>query len=626
MKTTSQVASLNHEKKKQKSWFPSFSNKDGSTSKPQSVAASEESLHRKRLAQILRYIASMHQSLNASERGHSFVREVAFNGNASDFFQREAEEEFLEEDSRGCGVLFTTHNFRKLIAMENNDETKLFSTPPFTFYAAATEQRKRTLAGTFKSTFGRSDNSASPSEKACWLRITRPTTVEEDPLVKASPAVRRYLQDWLENHPQRQQTRGAVRRVEDLLTLKSIANAPKIPPNVSAKDNKEIGVFLKAYKMYLRRKVYQQALEPMYNRLFEWVQVQQQQDHHCELVFGLGHARMRVDGVLVNGPILEVLVEVELVQDGALLIRPREHTGVALNREVVTALTESSNQAILSQLFRTVSELEPSQISPGQPATYVSILKRVAVELSSGGCFRPSSTMARSSNTSDPSKLVVSEAWCLFSRSKPSSVWARDATALADNLMLSGESSSSLCIPKAAWSLTHGPGALEEILEACATPKGNDSKSSFLSWFQKKSQVEDSAPLPRPLFPLPTSDAQNRIAELLITKNYPAVVCEGPPGTGKSHTIANIICAYLCLGKRVLVTSKNAPALSVLRNRLPDSVRELCVDVSMSELAGMRQLQKTVERLANRVSCANTEMETRKCHLLQVRRRCTCFC
>lgn len=44
--------------------------------------------------------------------------------------------------------------------------------------------------------------------------------------------------------------------------------------------------------------------------------------------------------------------------------------------------------------------------------------------------------------------------------------------------------------------------------------------------------------------------------------------------------------AYLCEGKRVLVTSKNANALSVIRGRLPQSVRELVVDVSMSESQG----------------------------------------
>jgi len=80
-----------------------------------------------------------------------------------------------------------------------------------------------------------------------------------------------------------------------------------------------------------------------------------------------------------------------------------------------------------------------------------------------------------------------------------------------------------------------------------------------------------------------------------------------------------MICSYLCLGKRVVVISKNAHALSVLRDRLPISVRDLVVDVSVSELEGMQQLQKTVERLANRISCTNSEVEGHKCALLQVR-------
>jgi hypothetical protein len=89
----------------------------------------------------------------------------------------------------------------------------------------------------------------------------------------------------------------------------------------------------------------------------------------------------------------------------------------------------------------------------------------------------------------------------------------------------------------------------------------------------------------------------------------------------KTHSIANLICAYLCRGKRVLVTSKNSSALSVLRERLPTSVQELCVDVTKSEASGMRQLQKTVERLANRVSVASVDVETEKTKLLQV---CNC--
>jgi AAA domain len=66
-----------------------------------------------------------------------------------------------------------------------------------------------------------------------------------------------------------------------------------------------------------------------------------------------------------------------------------------------------------------------------------------------------------------------------------------------------------------------------------------------------------------------------------------------------------------------LVTSKGAPALGVLRERLPECVQELCVDVSKSESSGMRQLQQTVERLANKVAWVNSEREFNKSQALE---------
>jgi hypothetical protein len=40
-----------------------------------------------------------------------------------------------------------------------------------------------------------------------------------------------------------------------------------------------------------------------------------------------GHACILSGHTMINGPLLEILVEVELARDGALLVRPREHTG-----------------------------------------------------------------------------------------------------------------------------------------------------------------------------------------------------------------------------------------------------------------------------------------------------------
>ena len=80
----------------------------------------------------------------------------------------------------------------------------------------------------------------------------------------------------------------------------------------------------------------------------------------------------------------------------------------------------------------------------------------------------------------------------------------------------------------------------------------------------------------RVYFPLPTNDEQRAIIERL--KSQPYVLVKGPPGTGKSLTIANLICHLLASGERVLVTAQAPKALAVLKDLLPEEVRKLCVN------------------------------------------------
>jgi AAA domain len=632
-----------------------------------------EADHRKRLARILQYVASMHQTLAGPEAngGHSFVREMAYYRpgprssrqddddhavTTSDFFQYETDLDAIDGGiSDSTRVLLSSNNFRKLVALankrepDNNDALSMFA-----FYAAASSSlgtnvgakdggKKHTLSGALKtaSFLGRRQDLSDPSHnKACWLRITRrPTSHVVAPDHRTVPAVHRYLDQWMATTHKPS--------IEKLL-LDGIDQAPNVPPTFSKREARQIESFVDEYRRYLHQKVAQQELEPIYNRLFEY----HQHSHlasDVELVFGLGHARVLLEGsgqagednppgaVLVNGPVLEVMVEVELAKDGALLVRPREHTGVSLNREVMGALAAGNTSTstlpqpspqLLAQLHQTVAELEPSHLSPGQPSTYVPILRRIAVELSPGGRFVPSAQVSNGLRDDVSSKLVVTEAWCLYSRPKPTSVFARDASAFAEQLLQSRERRDQVAanpahVPAAVWSLTHGPGELERVLAREASGSKRTWMGGFSHWLRKvvvgSNKEDGDGTLTRALFPLPTSEAQLRIGHLLLTKRYPAVVVSGPPGTGKTHTIANMIAAFLCQGKRVLVTSKNASALSVVRGRLPRAVHELCVDVSTSELTGMRQLQRTVERLADRISVAGSDVETAKCQLLQVR-------
>ncbi|MFF5185116.1 AAA domain-containing protein [Streptomyces sp. NPDC000345] len=103
--------------------------------------------------------------------------------------------------------------------------------------------------------------------------------------------------------------------------------------------------------------------------------------------------------------------------------------------------------------------------------------------------------------------------------------------------------------------------------------------------------------LPELYFALPSNDEQRTIAERLRDRDL--VVVQGPPGTGKTHTIANLVTDLLAHGNRVLITSHTARALKVLRDKLPASVRELCVSRT-DDGAGQQELEQSVKALLDR--------------------------
>jgi len=576
----------------------------------------QEITHQKRLALILRYIATMHQSADGSDL--SFVKDCAEEETirflATDFFHGIISEQTITDDS-SC-VLFSTSDFQGIM-----DFDVFHKSPPFSFYKASSSSSSpyhssRASSGNISRNFTFSSTQTENDGRACWLHLTR-LPIEPAPHARGS-VLHKYLNSW--------KIRAGVNSHHELLTLENISNV-----KMNSEIPHEVKSFFRIYKKFLIKKSVRTKLEPIYNGLFEWFQQQGGTGCDEELVWGFGNARMvKVNGrnnTVINGPVLEILVEVDLARDGSLIVRPREHTGVALNRQVIMALAsgdgEESSTDTLSCLYRTVSELETSQISPGQPNTYKKLLKEIAVQLCSGGTFQSASQYCPGEGNSK--SLIITDSWCLYHRKKPSAVWARDASNLEEQLLKHSQQVHSL--PKASLALTYGPETLHRQSGGTPViPNINKERNSTFSnipssiksiLFSRPREPDHDSTMGRPAFPLPTSDSQNQIADLLLNKKYPAVVCEGPPGTGKTHTIANILCAYLCKGKRVLITSKGAPALSVLRQRLPRSVQELTVDVSASESSGMRQLQKTVERMADRLSRVSMDIEHEKCSLLQ---------
>lgn len=71
-------------------------------------------------------------------------------------------------------------------------------------------------------------------------------------------------------------------------------------------------------------------------------------------------------------------------------------------------------------------------------------------------------------------------------------------------------------------------------------------------------------------FPLKSNIQQQRICDNVMSKNLSVVW--GPPGTGKSETISNLVCHLIANGKSVLVTSQQQKALEVVRDKLKKNV------------------------------------------------------
>ncbi|QWT21320.1 DUF4011 domain-containing protein [Bacillus sp. NP157] len=117
---------------------------------------------------------------------------------------------------------------------------------------------------------------------------------------------------------------------------------------------------------------------------------------------------------------------------------------------------------------------------------------------------------------------------------------------------------------------------------------------------------ESPGPFPRPealdqsvdpadlFIPLPADSSQ--VAAVVASAEGHSFVLDGPPGTGKSQTIANMIAHNLALGRRVLFVAEKMAALDVVKRRLDErGLGEFCLELHSSKASKvdvLRQLER----------------------------------
>jgi hypothetical protein len=101
-----------------------------------------------------------------------------------------------------------------------------------------------------------------------------------------------------------------------------------------------------------------------------------------------------------------------------------------------------------------------------------------------------------------------------------------------------------------------------------------------------------------------------------LARECPALVVHGPPGTGKSQTITNVIGDHLARGERVLFVCDKRTALDVVANRLRAlGLGDLCAvvhDPQLDQRDLYRQLREQLERLTEVSASGRAESKLAK--------------
>lgn len=105
----------------------------------------------------------------------------------------------------------------------------------------------------------------------------------------------------------------------------------------------------------------------------------------------------------------------------------------------------------------------------------------------------------------------------------------------------------------------------------------------------------ESVPAKYPLIDDADSSQHSALIDAVDGKN---LVIEGPPGTGKSQTITNLIAAVIAQGKTVLFVAEKLAALQVVRNKLDAAgLGEFCLELHSNKAQKHKLIDDIKERI-----------------------------
>ncbi|MCY3973745.1 MAG: AAA domain-containing protein [Candidatus Dadabacteria bacterium] len=320
----------------------------------------------------------------------------------------------------------------------------------------------------------------------------------------------------------------------------------------------------------------------IYNKLHDFYRIiegMNETDHPIELVFGLGIVKKYTNNapecIL---PVVEQLAEIKLDSKTSLLSLYPRLTKPTIGLDRFQNYQEIDK--IEKALERTYND-ENAEFAPWDSSTYSGIVQTAKTYLDSNA--RIANDEADSA-TDKPHELTFYNDYCFFVRQRDEGRIAGEVARKFAQTIKNAKTASEL------------PSILTTMVGGIIKPE--IEKESLAEW--KESSLQ---------FPLPYNKEQEEIIKKLERKSCTGVAVQGPPGTGKTHTIANIICHYLALGRKVLVTSHSAPALAVLRDKLPPEIQPFAVPVLGSDVNSKIDIENALNQLFDIYGRNKNELE-----------------
>ncbi|WP_375596625.1 AAA domain-containing protein [Algihabitans albus] len=356
-----------------------------------------------------------------------------------------------------------------------------------------------------------------------------------------------------------------------------------------------------------------------------------------ELVWGIGLHRWKPPAhtEIIDLPVIEYPVDLVLEEGGTLSVRPRRvGPTLSLQAFMETGLRQAEiAQGPLSDRLEQRLADPDLVFTPFAPETYEDILQACADRLSARARF-VSELEIRDGQLIEPAgpDLVVYSTWTLFGRPRSEDARGADLKKLCAKIEgEDGKGGAGKELPRTLRGLVATPenqpadeGDEWDLRNGLLGTGGSAGPSGAAigtgDWIRNGGSGGSAEPPEEPkkpdyFFPLPYNDEQARIIDCL--DKHDVAVVTGPPGTGKTHTIANIISHYMATGRRVLVTARTPEAIGAMQDKLPEELRRLTIAAIYSDREGNKQLEAAVTALADEASLVNAKQKRNEIRTLE---------